>query len=401
MKTPFRFLARFVTPLFAAALCVASLSIISAAKAADHADSPTSANDQAADIADIFFFLDPNDNSKVVLIMTFHGFIVPGEAISFTTFDPNVRYTFLIENTGDAAPDASISVRFSPKTDTTLPQTATITLPNGQILHAPTTVSTESATAPTPAVTSDPTTNVDFFAGEVDDPFFFDLVAFNRFVATVKAGAPDPTQFNRGRDTFAGYNVLSIALRMPVALLKGSAGNVIGLSGRTERRGLRVPTNGNAGPDQYYQVDRMGNPAVNVALIPFLLKDAYNASQPTDDAAGVFAKSIVSTLQTFGTDSTHIGILAGIAVTKGDYLRLDTSIANTGSGGGNNAQAAFPNGRRLGDDTIDTILTVINNGSPLGDNVNSSDVLPGNAFPFLAAPHQPQPAGTLDDSTRN
>ena len=400
MKTPFHRLPRFAAPLLAA-LCLAPLSLIPAAKAADHADSPTSANDQAADIADIFFFLDPGDNTKAVLIMTFHGFIVPGEAISFTTFDPNVRYSFLIENTGDAAPDASISVRFSPKTSTTVPQIATITLPGGQILHAPATVSTESATAPTPTVTNDPTTDVDFFAGEVDDPFFFDLVAFNRFVASVQAGAPDATQFSRGRDTFAGYNVLSIAMRMPVAMLKGSAGNVVGLSGKTERRGLRVLAAGESGSDQYYQVDRMGNPAVNVALIPFIRKDEYNASQPTDDAAGRFASDIVSTLKLFGTDSTHIGILASVAVTNGDYLRLDTSVPNNGPSGGNNAQAAFPNGRRLADDTIDTILTIINNGSPLGDNVNSSDVLPISAFPYLAPPHQPLPSGTIDDSTRN
>ena len=401
MKTSFDFLACFVATIIAAVLGVASLSVVPKAKAADHGDSPANANDQAADLADVFFFLDPSDNNKAVLIMTFRGFIVPGEAVNFAIFDPNVRFTFLIENTGDATPDASISVRFSPKTDPALPQTATISLPGGRLINAPTTIATQSATAPTPTVTNDAATGVDFFAGEVDDPFFFDVTAFSRFVASVKAGSPDATVFNRGRDTFAGYNVLSIALRLPASVLKGSAGNVIGVAAKSERRSLRVTADITAGPDVYNQIDREGNPAVNVALIPFLRKDEYNASQPTDDAAGRFANDIVGTLKFLGTDDAHIAILAGVAVAKGDYLRLDTSVANSGTGGGNNAPAAYPNGRRLADDTIDTILTIIANGSPLGDNVNSSDVPLTDTFPFLGAPHQPLATGTLDDSTRN
>ena len=54
-----------------------------------------------------------------------------------------------------------------------------------------------------------------FFAGEVDDPFFFDIPGFLRFVAPTNLGqAPDPTQLQRGRDTFAGYNTLAEVLRV-------------------------------------------------------------------------------------------------------------------------------------------------------------------------------------------
>src|SRR5688572_25793981 len=74
-------------------------------RAADHADSPTVANDQGADIADIYTFLDPNDNNNVVMIGTFRGFIVPGENSNFTTFDAGVRYRFSIENNGDEKAD--------------------------------------------------------------------------------------------------------------------------------------------------------------------------------------------------------------------------------------------------------------------------------------------------------
>ncbi len=145
----------------------------------------------------------------------------------------------------------------------------------------------------------------------------------------------------------------------------------------------------------------MGNPAVNVALIPFARKDEHNFATPEDDADGQFANDIVATLTALGTNATNIGILASVAVTNGDYLRLNTQTANVGPMGGNNAGAGFPNGRRLADDTIDTILFFVANQNTLGDNVNASDVPPGNTFPFLALSQQPRDPGVIDDNTRN
>src|SRR5687767_12854153 len=106
--------------------------------AADHADAPNNAFDRATDLADLYVFLDPNDNSRVVLIMTFAGFIVPGENVNFGLFDPSARYSFEIENTGDPRPDAFIDVRFAPRVPPA-PQTATISLPGGRTFNAPTT----------------------------------------------------------------------------------------------------------------------------------------------------------------------------------------------------------------------------------------------------------------------
>ncbi len=162
------------------------------ARAADHGDAPNVDNDSGADIADVFAFLDPSDNTKVCIIGTFHGFIVPGEAPNFAAFDPNVLYRFAIENTGDAKPDEFIDLTFSPRTAAGVPQTATIKLPDKRTFTAPTTASSVAATANPQTVTTDPISGVSFFGGETDDPFFFDLVAFDRFVASVKAGAPTP-----------------------------------------------------------------------------------------------------------------------------------------------------------------------------------------------------------------
>ncbi len=67
-------------------------------RAGGHSDAPALAHDAGANIGDLFAFLDPNDNSQVVVIGTFHPFIMPGEATSAAVFDPNVRYRFEIYN---------------------------------------------------------------------------------------------------------------------------------------------------------------------------------------------------------------------------------------------------------------------------------------------------------------
>ena len=489
-----------------------------ALRAADHRDGPRISVDAIADIGDVYFFLDPNDSNRAILTMTIGGFITPSEAVSQAIFDPNVRYQFQIEGTGDAAFDAFINVTFSPRVSPNTPQNATVQMFQGgnKVFDfvAPATNPTLDATGPAQVVTTDPMSNVKFFAGEVDDPFFFDLTAFSRWVASIQAGARNNTVFTRARDSFAGYNTMAISLSIPIGLLP-KTNNQVGLSAATFRRptvlanlaaratveggdkvliagniisglaakriivralgpslsafglaGLTDPTlrivdsqgqvlasNDNwqdsqqaaeisslgfapkdpkesviiaalqaasytaivdgAGGAQGIavveifdlentpQLDRMGVPGVNVAFVPFNRKDEYNASNPKEDASGRFAGSIVATLQALGTDNASINILANIAVTRGDILRLNLSIPNIGPGGGTNPEAAFPNGRRLGDDVIDTLLTLINNRVFLTDNANANDLAFQTAFPFLSLARQPRDNGVIDDGTRN
>jgi hypothetical protein len=374
-------------------------------QAADHGDAPLTAHDLGADLNDAYMFFDPNDNSRVILIMTVHGFIVPGENSNFGIFDPALRYRFEIETTGDARPDKFIDVRFSPRLANSAgvpqAQTATINLPNGSTFTAPSTNSSNSAdTAPTPVLTTDSQSGVIFFAGLTDDPFFFDIPAFARFNGSIRSGSPNPGVLGRGRDTFAGYNTMAIALSIPLGFIRGP-GNGLGLACDTQRRSPQFYNSRSGeveGAGRWVNVDREGVPAVNVALVPFNLKNAYNAGTSVDDAAGRFASGIVDTLKNFyRTDATSIGILASVAVTRGDILRLDLTVPNTGT----NPEASFPNGRRLTDDVIDILLTLINNRQTLGDNVNGNDVTLRTVFPFLAPSQQPRVPGTLDDSTRN
>ena len=373
-------------------------------EASDHGDAPINSNDQAIDQGDTYAFLDPNDNSKVILILTVRGFITPGEAVNFAFFDHLVRYRFEIETTGDTVPDDIIEIKFSQRTATSAPQIASVTLPRGNTFAAPTTLPTQAATPNPPVVTTDAVSGVSFFAGEVDDPFFFDIPGFARFTASIRAGNPDPSQLQRGRDTFAGYNILAIALSVPLSQFRSISGSTIGVQSLTQRQKKQIIRNDGiiVGAGKFKTLDRSGNPGLNALIIPFARKNEYNDATPTDDANGRFANDIVATLQSLGTDATNIGILASVYVSTGDFLRLNTTVANTGSGGGNNPGAGFPNGRRLADDVVDTFLFFASNQTPgIGDGVPTNDLAFRDSFPFLAPPHQPRAAGTTDDKTRN
>jgi hypothetical protein len=402
------FVKSFISLLCAAALC----GSIGAVRAADHGDAPNVAGDQAADLGDLYFFLDPNDNSKAVIILTVRGFIVPGEAVNFAIFDQKVRFVIEVENTGDARPDKAFTITFDERTADSGPpprqilqvpraQTATIRLPNNRTFTAPVLNPSLGSSPPPQPVTTDPVSGVSFFAGEVDDPFFFDIPAFGRFIASVRDGNPDPTVFNRARDTFAGYNILAMALRVPVSLIQG-AGNVIGLDAMAQRRHQKIERDGEIKTDGPWRtLDRMANPAVNVALVPFNRKNEYNASDTLDDSRGKFANDIVATLTALGTSPANIALLASVAVTNGDFLRLDVTLPNSGNQGGTGPNG-FPNGRRLADDVIDILLSIITNGAlTTGDNVNANDMTFGNTFPFLAQSQQPRATGIIDDNTRN
>ena len=208
------------------------------ARAADHADSPSSANNSSADLADAYFFLDPNDNSRVILISTARGFIVPGRGrqhgylrsrsdLSVSSRGNRRRHSRRLHHSHVFAAHQFRSGQIA---------NVKMTRGNATIFEfsAPATVPSLAATAPTQVVTTDAASGVRFFAGETDDPFFFDIPAFSRFVTSVLAGTPDFTALNRARDTFAGYNVVSIAFSMPKTLLQ-SADNVTGLDVRTLR----------------------------------------------------------------------------------------------------------------------------------------------------------------------
>ena len=238
--TSSRFLRLAITAILLTTIAVsgfyfAPAPTVTPTLAADHGDAPFASNDRAADLADVYSFLDPNDNSRVVLMVTATGFIVPGEAVNFGLFDPGLLYRFNLEMTGDAIVDRTIDVRFSPKTQSaSQAQTATIKLMDGTIFTAPTTVPTLNPTPPPRVVTTHQPTGVQFYAGIVDDPFLFDIPGFARFRASAVAANGDLDRIDgntlkRGRDSFAGYNAHAIAFSLPISMFQSAANNEFGL----------------------------------------------------------------------------------------------------------------------------------------------------------------------------
>lgn len=392
----------------------------------DHIDSPTVAQDRGADIADVYAFLDPNDNSQVVLIASTQGFIVSGEHFGMAIFDHNIRYRFEIENTGDARPDLFLDVIYSPGLGRVTNQTATITLTTNDApskgrgvekqkrallnFSALTTVSNQEPQpipAPAPVVTTDAASRTRFFAGVADDPFFLDDTGANRFVASslARPGNPDKSLFGfrQGRDTYAGFNTLITAVSVPAQLLRGNS-QVIGVNFVTQRRANQFNRDGAViGNGSYVTVDRQGTPLINNGLIPPPRKNEYNGATTEDDARGRFVADIVKSLRNLATDDAHIDAILNVHQRNGDILRLDLGVRNSGPQGGNNPDGGFGKmgGRRLVDDVVDAVFTLINNGVTLTDFVNGNEVPFRNEFPFVADPTQPFPPGqNPDDHTR-
>ena len=453
------------------AMFTIQLTIPAPTKASDHIDGPQLANDHASDINDMWFFLDPNDNSKVVMIMTINPFLISSEIIGQAIFDHNVRYRFEIENTGDARPDKFIDVQFTRGLGReTGPQTASVFISDNtasfggfrgfggfggffpfsnsrRLFTAPTNVpsqgdDTNDIEPPALNVMTNPSTGISFFAGVTDDPFFLDNTAANRFVLSsvrnpgnpnraifanrAGFGAPDGSNPNAdnqiagqlpgqarnpglnqgaGRDTYSGFNTLTIALSVPAAMLRGT-GDELGLNGVTQRQEIQmVRTDGQvSGNGNYVTVDREGNPLVNNGLIPPARKDEYNGATTQDDASGKFRADLVQSLRNFGTSDANIATLLNMIQVRGDILRLKLSVPNSGPGGGNNTDGGPANmgGRRLQDDVVDATFTLINNGQPLGDFVDRNDFIFGNTFPFVAPQVMPNPNGVnnADDRIR-
>jgi hypothetical protein len=313
-------------------------------QAADHLDAPLlrAPNVGDRDINDVYVFQSPANPNNSVLVMTvnpFSGMVNPFGTMSGKTFGANVDYQLLVDNNGDALPDVTYTATF------TAPSGGSQTLTLNRTANSITSPFASGPTESNIALAGGGTVR----AGLFDDPFFFDLVGFNN-------------GFNfTGADTFAGADISAIVLEVPSADL--GAQNV-GVWANTVVGGV--------------QADRMGRPAINTALIPSSMKDAFNAGTPSTDVAN-FSDEVMASI----TSLSNAGNAAALTpVLLPDVLTYDSSSA-----------AGFLNGRRLADDVIDAELNLLSAGAVTGDGVNANDNPFLGVFPYLAAPNQiPEPA---------
>ncbi|MBW3671697.1 MAG: DUF4331 domain-containing protein, partial [Acidobacteria bacterium] len=281
------------------------------------------------------------------------------------------------------------------------------------------------------------------FAGPRDDPFFVDLGAvFDLLTLRPLQNlhqVPPAAEAADGIDTLRGYNIHSIAIRVPMSSVTNDgematdpagANAIIGVWATTSRPRLTLRNTGRR-PVQNFsgftQVSRLGNPLVNEVVIPLAFKDFFNSSSPSGDfdlfqSNQDFANRIldpeVATLinALYGVNvpdaprndlvSVFLTGVEGLNqpanVVPSEMLRLNLAIGQSSSPNpmgviaGDNA--GYPNGRRLFDDVTDIALRVVAgvlvdgfNVAPnnqLTDGVNGNDVAFPGTFPFTALPHQ-------------
>jgi hypothetical protein len=272
------------------------------------------------------------------------------------------------------------------------------------------------------------------FAGTVDDPFFIDLgAAFDSLNFRTGAGggvlsaaADANDKVNIAPDFVSGYNVNTIAIEVPIAMLTSTGTTVaatstaatIGAWGTTSRPRITVrrsplPSQGSGG---YAQVQRMGNPLINELIIGTGYKDTWSMSAPVNDSQfasfdldpllarvlnAIYGIAIPTPprtdllpLVTYAPPIAAPGTPAGPIA---DLLRLNTGVAPTpmpsrkrlGLLAGD--AAGFPNGRRVSDDVTDIaaravagILAGPQYNYPIGDGVNTNDVPYQETFPYVA-----------------
>lgn len=270
------------------------------------------------------------------------------------------------------------------------------------------------------------------FCGPREDGFFADTPGISdlldsRILDNNGTLADGLGQDGNGVDDFKGFNVLHYGIVIPLtalpsisytgALQTASSGVGVYASVSRPRVTLRTINAADVSVGPYIQVNRMGNPLFNEALVAMVGKDQYNRTSPTTDAATFATYAQNSELAVlinavFGTTFQTTGRADLQAIFIPDVIRVNTTTAavrvpgeagfnrlsfiggdTIANGAGVQIPSGWPNGRRVGDDVVDIALTAIASGpsfttiTVVGDNVPSNDQLYNRTFPYLATPH--------------
>lgn len=246
---------------------------------------------------------------------------------------------------------------------------------------------------------------------------------------TAAQDADDKT--NTSPDFVSGFNVNTIAIEVPIAMLTSTGTQVpanspaatIGVWGTTSRprtfvRRAPLPSQASGG---WSQVQRMGNPLINELIIGTGDKDFWSMSVPANDGPNFYTEYFKDPLlphvlnAVFGISIPpaprndlaflleYVAPIAPAGTAAGpiaDMLRLNTGVPPTSMASRRRLgllagdPAGFPNGRRVSDDVTDIALRavagVLVNGfniypnNMLGDGVNTNDVPYQETFPYVA-----------------
>ena len=198
------------------AATLASFAVLSA----DHAESPGADADPAADLADVFIFPSPETATKVVGAITFGGRSAPRSRIDTSFYcDSKVLYTLNIDRADalgafDNVPDIKVYARLARNTAGQC---------GLQLENVPGAGGTFSGPIEQVITTA---SGIKAFAGQRNDPFFFDSQGLTALLGTFAAPGQNGdlvTAFNVGggprRDSFALRNVSAIVFEMSLDVL--------------------------------------------------------------------------------------------------------------------------------------------------------------------------------------
>src|SRR5262245_31713147 len=216
-------------------------------RASSHREAPLISSDPQADTTDVFAFVSPDDPNTVTLISSWIPFEDPQGGPNFYRFGDNVLYEFKIDNNGDGVEDITYQFRFTTQLrnpNTFLYNTGPVKAlddPNRNMFQTYTVTKIEGgrttltagpmltmydnvgpASAPNYGgngsgiyAFNDTGGTAAVFAGQTDDPFFLDLRVFDLLYGANLSEA--------GVDSLAGFNVHSIALRVPKSALRAGS----------------------------------------------------------------------------------------------------------------------------------------------------------------------------------
>jgi hypothetical protein len=370
-------LVKRIASFIAVAVLVAIPSEVS--QSADHRDSPLLMANVTTlgnvDINDVFIFESPTVKDRTVIIVTMSpaaGVVGPA------TFSPGAVYEIRVQNTPALADNMVLQFTFS-RPDSFGRQTFQLVKQTAKGMP----LATQTSVAPPSAIqnqvlaigTTGQTAVVagggKVTAGLFDDPFWFDLNAFNAFVALANEGASLSQRVapfyppNFPNNFFANFNVIAVVVELPTQSLTSNRSTKLGVWART-----------NVG-DQ--QIDRMGRPTINTAAIPPALKGVFNLGTPFTDR-DLFTPFMVQDItHLYGvSDSYALGLAETLLP---DLLTIDVS-----------KPTAFPNGRKLIDEVVDAELKLLFDGFLTTERVDNDSVF-FNSFPYLglAQPRKPLP----------
>ncbi|MFN0014959.1 MAG: DUF4331 domain-containing protein [Saprospiraceae bacterium] len=293
--------------------------------ASSHREAPLIANDPLADNTDLYAFRSPDDPNTVTIIACYIPAQLPYGGPNYSTFGENIRYEIHVDNDATKPGDEIIyrftftrvnedpttffnirlgkqNLKTTYKLERSLDGGVSFTtiINNGKVPPpniGPRSIEGGAGLNTTydqliSAAIETASTGEQVFCGPSDDPFYVDL-----------GGVFDlgdmPRQGGSSRDGLGRYNVHSIAIKVPISILRKTGAPatpvnildpdyVIGVwvsASRPVTRTLQTDGSNPQDAGNWVQVSRLGMPLTNEAVIPIGQKDYWNRITPYQELA--------------------------------------------------------------------------------------------------------------------